>query len=249
MRKIFIKELIKAAKKNKKIILIVNDLGYGVVDNFAKKFPKQFINAGVAEQNMMGLAAGLAMDGNHVFVYSIGNFSTFRCAEQIRNDIDYHKLAVTIINVGPGVDYGHLGYSHHSIQDYSLMRTMPNMLISSPSNNKETKIVTKYLLKSRNPNYLRLSKHEEVLTDDLNYNVNSFKPGKWIKLKNGKDKKKAIYTLYAIKGRDTKYQVNVVSTMLGRAKKHPNKTPEMDDAITVFEKWLLDYKKSKDNTY
>ena len=203
MRKIFITELIKAAKKNKKIILIVNDLGYGVVDNFAKKFPKQFINAGVAEQNMMGLAAGLAMDGNHVFVYSIGNFSTFRCAEQIRNDIDYHKLAVTIINVGPGVDYGHLGYSHHSIQDYSLMRTMPNILISSPSNNKETKIVTKYLLKSRNPNYLRLSKHDEVLTNDLNYNVNLLKPGKWIKLKNGKSKKKAILltgnTLFVLK--------------------------------------------------
>ena len=93
MRKTFIDELIIAAKKNKKIILIVNDLGYGVVEKFANLFPKQFINAGVAEQNMMGIAAGLASDNNHVFVYSIGNFPTFRCAEQIRNDVDYHKLS------------------------------------------------------------------------------------------------------------------------------------------------------------
>ena len=129
MRNIFIEELTKAAKKNKKIILVVNDLGYSVVENFAKLFPKQFFNAGVAEQNMMGLAAGLALDGNQVYVYSIGNFPTFRCAEQIRNDIDYHKLPVTIVNVGSGVSYGNLGYSHHSIQDYGLLRLFPNMLI------------------------------------------------------------------------------------------------------------------------
>ena len=81
MRNIFIDELTKAAKKNKKIILVVNDLGYSVIENFARKFPNQFFNAGVAEQNMMGLASGLAMEGNHVFVYSIGNFPSFRCAE------------------------------------------------------------------------------------------------------------------------------------------------------------------------
>ena len=130
MRKIFIEELIFAAKRNKKIILMVNDLGFGVVEKFANLFPKQFINAGVAEQNMMGMAAGLAMDNNHVFVYSIGNFPTFRCAEQIRNDIDYHNLPVTIVNVGSGISYGNLGYSHHSIQDYALMRAMPNLLIA-----------------------------------------------------------------------------------------------------------------------
>ena len=112
-------------------------MGYNVVEPFAKKFPKQFYNVGVAEQNMMGIAAGLAIEGHHVFVYSIGNFPTFRCAEQIRNDIDYHNLPVTIVNVGGGVGYGNLGYSHHSIQDYGLMRLFPNMLISSPGNNDE----------------------------------------------------------------------------------------------------------------
>ena len=90
MRKIFINELIKAAKTNNKIILLVGDLGFRVIEPFVKKYPKQFVNAGVSEQNMMGLAAGLASEGNHVFVYSIANFPTFRCAEQVKNDIDYH---------------------------------------------------------------------------------------------------------------------------------------------------------------
>ena len=83
MRKIFINKLVKEASKNKKIILIVGDLGYGVVEPFKNKFPDRFFNAGVAEQNMAGLASGLALKGFHVFIYSIANFSTFRCAEQI----------------------------------------------------------------------------------------------------------------------------------------------------------------------
>src|ERR1039457_320379 len=91
MRNAFIDELVTAAEKNENIALVIGDLGYGVVEPFAKRFTKRFFNAGVAEQNMMGLAAGLASEGFHVFVYSIANFPTFRCAEQIRNDVDYHK--------------------------------------------------------------------------------------------------------------------------------------------------------------
>ena len=158
MRNIFIDELTKAAKKNKKIILVVNDLGYSVIENFARKFPNQFFNAGVAEQNMMGLASGLAMEGNHVFVYSIGNFPSFRCAEQIRNDIDYHNLPVTIVNVGGGLGYGSLGYSHHSLQDYALLRIFPNILIASPCDNMEARSCVRYLIKNPQPSYLRLVK-------------------------------------------------------------------------------------------
>ena len=106
MRDIFIDYLFKKAKSNKKIILIVGDVGFRVVDKFEKKFPKRFFNAGVSEQNMVTMAAGLASEGYLVFIYSIANFSTFRCAEQIRNDIDYHKLDVTIVSVGAGVGYG-----------------------------------------------------------------------------------------------------------------------------------------------
>lgn len=191
MRKIFIEELILAAKKNKKIILIVNDLGYSVVEEFAKLFPKQFYNAGVAEQNMMGIAAGMALDGHKVFVYSIGNFPTFRCAEQIRNDIDYHNLPVTIVNVGSGVSYGNLGYSHHSIQDYSLMRSFPNMSIVSPGDEIEAKICMKNILKKSQPFYLRLSKSKNL---KLHKNKKQLKIGKWLSLIKNSGVKKTFLT-------------------------------------------------------
>ena len=136
MRKLFIKKLIEN-NKNKKNYLIINDLGFSVIEPFKKKFPDRIFNAGVSEQNMMGMAAGIASEKSNVFVYSIGNFSTFRCAEQIRNDIDYHKLPVTIVSVGSGVGYGNLGYTHHALQDYALMRSFPNIQILSPGNNNE----------------------------------------------------------------------------------------------------------------
>ena len=100
MKKIFIEELLAATKSNKNILLVVNDLGYGMIEPYVKKFPQNVYNAGVSEQSMMGYAAGLASTGKQVFVYSIGNFNTFRCAEQIRNDVDYHKLPVTIVSAG-----------------------------------------------------------------------------------------------------------------------------------------------------
>ena len=190
MRKIFIEELIVAAKKNKKIILIVNDLGYNVVEKFAKLFPTQFFNAGVAEQNMMGIAAGMALEGYHVFVYSIGNFPTFRCSEQIRNDVDYHNLPVTIVNVGAGLSYGNLGYSHHSLQDYGLMRLFPNMLIASPGDEMETKACMKYILKKPQPSYLRLSKSN---TKPLHNKIPNLKPGKWLSVFKSKRISKKIF--------------------------------------------------------
>ena len=190
MRKIFIEELITAAKKNKKIILIVNDLGSNVVEKFAKMFPSQFFSAGVAEQNMMGIAAGMALEGYHVFVYSIGNFPTFRCSEQIRNDVDYHNLPVTIVNVGAGLSYGNLGYSHHSLQDYGLMRLFPNMLIASPGDEMETKACMKYILKKPQPSYLRLSKSN---TKPLHNKIPNLKPGKWLSVYKSKQNSKKIF--------------------------------------------------------
>ena len=123
MRNLFINRLVKEASKNKRIVLLVGDLGYNVVEPFKNKFPNRFYNVGISEQSMIGIASGLALNGYHVFVYSIANFPTFRCAEQIRNDVDYHNLSVTIVSVGSGLGYGNLGYSHHGIQDYSLMRS------------------------------------------------------------------------------------------------------------------------------
>lgn len=179
MRNAFIEELVQAASVNEKIALVVGDLGYGVVEQFSKQFPKRFFNAGVAEQNMMGLSAGLASEGFHVFVYSIANFPTFRCAEQIRNDVDYHRLPVTIVAVGGGVAYGNLGYSHHAVQDYALMRAMPNMLIASPGDPMEVRGCMRYLINNPQPSYLRLGKAGEK---NLHHEVPELEPGKWLQL-------------------------------------------------------------------
>ena len=191
MRKFFIKKLVEEASKNKKIVLIVGDLGFGVVEPFKIKFPNRFFNVGVAEQNMAGLAAGLATKGFHVFIYSIGNFPTFRCAEQIRNDIDYHNLPVTVVSVGSGLGYGNLGYSNHAIQDYALMRSFPNTLIASPSNNQELDSSLNFLFKNSKPSYLRLDKSLEL---NIQKKIKSINPGKWIFYKNKINKKLILST-------------------------------------------------------
>ena len=179
MRNVFMEELTVAAADGKPVMLIVGDLGWGVVEEFAKRFPNNFINAGVAEQNMMGMAAGLASEGYHVFCYSIANFPTFRCAEQIRNDVDYHNLPVTIVAVGGGLAYGSLGYSHHAVQDYALMRTMPNMLIAAPCDDNEARACVRYLIDRPQPSYLRLGRGGEK---QIHSEIPTVEPGKWIHL-------------------------------------------------------------------
>jgi transketolase len=191
MRNAFIDELVLLARNNKNIALVVGDLGYKVVEPFADEFPDRFINAGVAEQNMTGLAAGMASEGFHVFTYSIANFPTFRCAEQIRNDVDYHNLAVTIVTVGGGLSYGNLGYSHHAIQDYALIRSMPNMLIAAPGDSMETRACLRYLVENPQPSYLRLGKAGEP---NFHSEVPVIEPGKWLNVSNGESDKCFICT-------------------------------------------------------
>lgn len=161
MRSAFIDELVALARRQDNIALIVGDLGFSVVEPFADEFPDRFVNAGVAEQNMTGLAAGMASEGYHVFTYSIANFPTFRCAEQIRNDVAYHNLPVTVVAVGGGLAYGSLGYSHHAVQDYALIRMMPNMLITAPGDPMEVRSCLRYLINNPGPSYLRLGKSGE----------------------------------------------------------------------------------------
>lgn len=182
MRNAFVEELVAAAETNENIALVVGDLGYGVVEPFAKRFPNRFFNAGVAEQNMMGLSAGLASEGFHVFAYSIANFPTFRCAEQIRNDVDYHNLPVTVVAVGGGLAYGNLGYSHHAVQDYALMRVMPNMLIAAPGDPMEVRSCMRYLISNPQPSYLRLGKAGEPC---MHIEVPDVSPGKWLSVRDG----------------------------------------------------------------
>ena len=161
MRNTFINELIGLAEKDKNIFLLVGDLGFSVIEPFAKKFPERFLNCGVAEQNMTGIAAGLAIEGYKVFTYSIANFNTLRCLEQIRNDICYHNLDVTVVSVGAGLSYGSLGYSHHAIQDIAIMGSMPNISLLLPGDPIETKWCLEYASENNNPKYLRLGKAGE----------------------------------------------------------------------------------------
>lgn len=182
MRNAFIDELVTLAAENPAVALIVGDLGYSVIEPFAERFPDRFINAGVAEQNMMGLAAGMASEGYQPFVYSIANFPLFRCAEQIRNDVDYHQLPVTIVSVGGGLAYGNLGYSHHAIQDYGLMRMFPNMLIAAPGDPLEVRGCMRYLVANPQPAYLRLGKAGEPT---FHRDVPKVYPGAWLEIATG----------------------------------------------------------------
>ena len=161
MRNYFAKELLNLAIDDPSILLITGDLGFGVLDDFARTIPNQYINSGINEQSMMSMAAGLASRGYRPFVYSIGNFPTFRCLEQIRNDVCYMDNAVTIVSIGAGLGYGNLGYSHHSIEDISVMRALPNMRIFSPGDSDELLFVLDKILVDTKPAYLRLGKEGE----------------------------------------------------------------------------------------
>ena len=162
MRTAFINELIAQARIRPDVFLMVGDLGFSVVEQFAKEFPDRFLNAGVAEQNMTGVAAGLAAEGFHVFTYSIANFPTTRCLEQIRNDICYHQLPVTVVSVGAGVAYGNLGYSHHAVQDIAIMRTLQPVTVLSPADPGETRACVQWLAANPRPSYLRIGKAGET---------------------------------------------------------------------------------------
>lgn len=160
MRDSFITELKKQAENNEKIILITADLGFKIFDDFKQDLPKQFINVGVAEQNMTVVASGLALEGFKVFTYSIGNFSTLRCLEQIRNDICYHELDITVVSSGAGFSYGQLGISHFATEDLAIMSALPNMSVFVPADAWESTLITKYLIKTKGPKYLRIDKSE-----------------------------------------------------------------------------------------
>ena len=144
MRTAFINQLIEEAKSNDKIFLLVGDLGFSVVEPFAEQFPERYLNVGIAEQNMAGIAAGLAMEGYCVYIYSIGNFPTLRCMEQIRYDICYHNLNVKIVAVCGGYAYGSLGASHHATEEIGMLRTIPNMVVCAPGDPVEAKAITTF---------------------------------------------------------------------------------------------------------
>jgi transketolase len=184
MRTNFIRELTRIAESDKRIILTVGDLGYSVVETFKQKYPERFINMGVAEQNMMGVAAGLALSGNIVFTYSFINFTTFRCLEQIRNDIAYHNLNVKFIGIGTGFSYGSLGMTHHGVEDIPIISSIPNITIISPCDPIESELCVKEVIRHEGPCYIRIRKHGEK---PIHKSTPEFTIGKGIILQEGDD--------------------------------------------------------------
>jgi transketolase len=184
VRTAFIQALNDLASEDPRVCLVVGDLGYSVIEEFASKHPDQFVNAGVAEQNMVGLAAGLAMTGKVVFTYSIGNFGTLRCLEQIRNDVAYHRANVKVVAVGGGLAYGNLGVTHHASEDVAILRSLPNMVVVSPGDPVEAGLATRALVAYDGPAYLRLGKAGEpvVHADEPRFDL-----GKAITLRDGRD--------------------------------------------------------------
>lgn len=172
MRDRFVQTLAELAEVDRRITLITGDLGFGVLDGFRAKFPSQYINAGVAEQNMTLLATGLALEGRIVFTYSIANFPTLRCLEMIRNDAAYHELPVKVVAVGGGFSYGSLGISHHATEDLAVMRALPGVDVFVPGGQAETDAATRALAMRPGTGYLRLDKDPGVEAADV-----PFEPG------------------------------------------------------------------------
>lgn len=161
MRETFIETLKKLAQKDKNLWLLTGDLGFSVLEDYIEKFPKQYLNMGVSEQNMIGTACGLALSGKTVFVYSIIPFITLRPLEHVRNDICMQNANVKLVGIGSGFSYGQLGPTHHSIEDVAVMRSLPNMIVVCPGDPWEAQEATRAIYKLNGPAYLRIGKKGE----------------------------------------------------------------------------------------
>lgn len=193
MRDTFVKTLVEIAKEDKNIELLTADLGYGVLKPFWEQCPNQFTNVGIAEQNMTSVAAGMALTGKNVFTYSIGNFPTLRCIEQVRNDCAYHQANVKIVCIGGGFVYGSLGMSHQATEDLAILRALPNVAVLAPADLVEAEECTKALAKYNGTAYLRLGRGGEKR---IHEKIENFQIGKAIKVHDGK--KVAIFSTGAI---------------------------------------------------
>lgn len=182
MRDSFIRSLLELAKEDRSIELITGDLGFGVLKPFWEAVPDQFINVGIAEQNMTSIAAGMALEGKTVFTYSIGNFPTLRCLEQIRNDCAYHGANVKIVCIGGGYVYGSLGMSHHATEDLAVMRSLPDVAVFAPADKVEAAEVARAVAKHPGTCYIRLGRGGEAV---IRESIDNFRIGKAIPVCTG----------------------------------------------------------------
>lgn len=184
MRNAFASEITSLARENEKIVLLSADIGNKLFDNFKAAAPERFINCGVAEANMIGTAAGLAMSGLLPVSYTIAPFITYRCLEQIRIDLCYHNLRSIIVGVGAGLSYASLGPTHHSLEDIAMMRVLPHMKVICPGDALEVRAALRAALNEEGPTYIRLGKKGEPLVHEQ---LPAFVIGKAIELRSGTD--------------------------------------------------------------
>jgi len=184
VRTAFIETLCDLAAQDERIFLLTGDLGYSVLEPFARCYPKRYLNAGIAEQNMTGVAAGLALCGKTVFTYSIANFPLLRCLEQVRNDVCYHRANVKIVAVGGGCTYGSSGYTHHGVEDLAVARSLPGMTVIAPADPIETRLAMRALARMSGPCYLRLGKAGEPV---VHRGEPEFEIGRAVQVRTGRD--------------------------------------------------------------
>lgn len=184
MRTTFINTLTEEAKTNENIYIITPDLGFSVLERFRDLFPKRFLNVGIAEQNAVGVAAGLALSGKIVYVYSIVPFVTMRCFEQVRVDVAYMNTNVRLVGVGAGLSYGPAGATHHSIEDIAVMRNLPNMTVCCPGDPLEVREIVRQSVNYQGPMYIRLGKNGEPMIHKENQKLII---GKAIQVTEGQD--------------------------------------------------------------
>lgn len=184
MRNSFADELTKVAAEDSRVVLLSGDIGNKLFDKFKDQNDARFYNCGVAEANMIGVAAGLALSGLRPFVYTITPFTTTRCFEQIRVDACYHRVPVVIVGTGSGLSYAELGPTHHSLEDLAILRTLPNMRVLAPCDSTELRLAIRAVLKDDNPTYIRIGKKGEP---DIYKEPPTFKIGEAIIIRPGND--------------------------------------------------------------
>jgi transketolase len=184
MRNAFAQELTSLAAADDRVVLLMGDIGNRLFNEFKSRFPDRFYNCGVAEANMLSVAAGMALSGLRPIVYTIVPFVTTRCLEQIRVDVCYHRAPVVIVGVGGGLSYASLGATHHSCEDIAFLRVLPEMTVVCPGDAHEVRLALRGAVERAGPVYLRIGKKDEPL---VHPNEPAFAIGKGLILREGKD--------------------------------------------------------------
>lgn len=184
MRNAFAKQITKLAQQDERVVLLSGDIGNRLFDDFKAKCPGRFFNCGVAEANMIGVAAGMAMSGLRPFCYTITPFITYRCMEQIRVDVCYHDAPVVIVGTGSGLSYASLGATHHSCEEMGMLRLLPGLAVVAPADSHEVNGALEAALRHDHPVYIRIGKKGEP---DVHASQPTFTLGKAIVLREGTD--------------------------------------------------------------